>query len=138
MAGMKKPSLSSLKCASFLAFILVAVHPPSASAHARMIRSSPERNAQIAVAPEQIDLWFNELLDEGFNSVDVFPTSELSAKTHTNLAKGDPKVDPKDHTHLCAKVRDLPPGDYVVDWRVLSRDGHSAPGRLFFHLDAKR
>lgn len=124
--------------ASFLALIFLAVLSPGAFAHARMIRSNPERNAQIASAPAQIDLWFNELLDEGFNSVDVFVTSELTAKTHTNLIKGEPAVDPKDRTHLSAKLGALPAGDYVVDWRVLSRDGHSAPGRLFFHVGAAR
>jgi methionine-rich copper-binding protein CopC len=46
-------------------------------------------------------------------------------------------VDPKDRTHLMVKVGALKPGDYVVDWRVLSRDGHSAPGRITFTVKGK-
>lgn len=30
----------------------------------------------------------------------------------------------------------LPAGDYVAAWRVLSRDGHTAPGRLTFRVVA--
>ena len=115
---------------------LLAVH--SAFAHAQLTKSSPADKAKLQVAPDKIEIWFNELLDEGFNSIEVFTAAELKAKKHTNLAKGVPVVDPKDRTHVTISLETLKPGDYIVDYRVLSRDGHTAPGRITFQvLEAK-
>ncbi len=106
----------------------------SAFAHARLVKSDPADKAVLKAAPGRIDLWFNELLDEGFNSIEVFPASELTAATHTNLALDKPKVDPKDATHLFIGLPSLKPGEYSVQYRVLSRDGHTAPGRITFQV----
>ena len=116
------------------ALILSLALAPEAHAHARMIKSSPAKDATLSASPDQLDLWFNELLEEGFNTIEVFSASELTAAKHTNLAKGKPAVDPADKTHLSVKLEPLPPGEYVVEWRVLSRDGHSAPGRIMFRV----
>ncbi len=110
---------------------------PTAVAHARLVKVEPARQAEVT-APRQIELWFNELLEEGFNTVTIFPASELSAAgKHTDFAAGKPVLDAKDRTHLTVKAGTLPPGDYVIEWRVLSRDGHSAPGRSTFRVRAK-
>ncbi len=107
---------------------------PAAFAHARLVRSTPERNATLSAAPATIELWFNELLDEGFHAIEVFPASELNRKPRRNLATQKPIVNPRDRTQIHAPLGPLPPGDYVVEWRVLSRDGHSAPGRFTFRI----
>lgn len=115
-----------------LGVALLFAAPKEAFAHARLLKSSPA-GGETVKAPAQVDLWFNELLDGGgFNSVVIFPAAELKSKTHTNFTVGDAKVDAKDHTHLIVELKALSPGDYVVDWRVLSLDGHSAPGRFKF------
>lgn len=116
--------------AVLLAFSLV----PDALAHALLVRSNPSKNAIVSEAPEQIDLWFNELLDEGFNSVEVFVAGKSASGRHVNLASGKAAVDPSDRTHLSVKLNPLSAGEYVVAWRVLSRDGHIAPGRLTFRV----
>jgi len=85
-----------------------------------------------------VDLWFNELLDAEFNSIEVFPVAELSSPHHTTLARDAPTVDPADRTHLAVALPLLAPDDYVVEYRVLSRDGHSAAGRLTFHVGTAR
>lgn len=113
----------------FLATVLAFACAPGAWAHARLLRSEPKSGAEVNPAPKQIDLWFNELLEEGFNTVIVFPVADLTAEKKNNFVKGKPVVDPKDHTHLSIKLAALPPGEYIIEWRVLSRDGHSAPGR---------
>ena len=122
----------------FLFLALLFASTSGAWAHARLLRAEPAKGAALSTAPPQIDLWFNELLEDGFNTVMVFPEAELSlAGKHSNLAKGKPTVDAKDRTHLSVKIEALPPGDYVIEWRVLSRDGHSAPGRSTFRVGAK-
>lgn len=118
----------------FLFVLLMLAAAPAAHAHARLVKSSPAKGAEIAVAPTQLDLWFNELLEDGFNTVEVFPAADLAAAKRSNLAEGKVTVDPKDRTHLWVQLGKLAPGDYVVEWRVLSRDGHSAPGRITFSV----
>lgn len=124
--------LRSLVCTALLLALA-----PAAFAHARLVRSLPARDAQLNEPPARVELWFNELLDEEFNTIEVFPAEELTAKGRSNLAKGKPVVDRTDRTHLTANVGALSAGEYVVEWRVLSRDGHSAPGRLTFRVLAR-
>ena len=108
--------------------------PPSALAHARLVKANPADKSELSTAPDRIELWFSELLDDGFNSVSVFAAKDLSARQRFNLTKGEPAVDEKDRTRLVVTLEKLPPGEYVVEWRVLSRDGHSAPGRFRFRV----
>lgn len=112
--------------------------PLSAHAHAQVVRSSPADHAALPRSPSQIEVWFNELLEDGFNEVELFPAGEVPVKTRTNLAQGKAKVDSRDRTHLIVKVPPLPPGEYVFAWRVLSRDGHSAPGKINFRVLATK
>jgi len=119
---------------SFTAGLLLV---PAAFAHARLLRSTPERGAELTAPPAEIALWFNELLDAGFHAIEVFPAAELARKPRRNLATEKPVVNPRDRTQLRTALGPLPPGDYVVEWRVLSRDGHSAPGRFTFRILAR-
>jgi methionine-rich copper-binding protein CopC len=112
---------------------VIVLGPATALAHARLVRARPANKAELTASPERIELWFNELLDEGFNTVEVFKTREGKADKQT-LTKGNAEVDPKDRTHLSIGVQKLEPGEYIVQWRVLSRDGHSAPGRFTFTI----
>ena len=117
------------------AFLLaLGLAAPGAQAHARLVRSSPHDKAELGKAPTQIELWFNELLEENFNLVELFLAADLKARPRPNLASGNPKLDPRDRTHLQVQTKSLAPGDYILEWRVLSRDGHSAPGRLAFKV----
>lgn len=106
-----------------------------AGAHARLERSTPTAGATVATAPATIDLWFNELLDDEFNEVEVFRAKpDHSPADDQNLATGKPQVDDADRTHLVVPVGTLAEGAYVVQWKVLSRDGHSARGRVPFRV----
>jgi methionine-rich copper-binding protein CopC len=117
-----------------LAILLFLFGTNSALAHAQLLKSEPSDKAELKQGPTKIELWFNELLDEGFNSIEVIPVAELTLKKHSNLAKGQPKLDSADRTHLTVEVSPLKPGKYVVQYRVLSRDGHTAPGRVSFQI----
>jgi methionine-rich copper-binding protein CopC len=120
--------------ALLVALTLLLVAPSEALAHARLLKSSP-KDGETVKTPAHIDLWFSELLDGGgFNTIVVFSAAELKSKTHINLAEGEAKVDAKDRTHLTVNFKTLAPGVYIVDWRVLSLDGHSAPGRFKFKV----
>jgi len=115
---------------------LLVLSPLPVHAHARLVRSSPASRAQVEEPPERIELWFSELLENGFNSVEVVRTGELTVPHRMNLAQGASTVDPDDRTHLVVPVPRLASGSYAVEWRVLSRDGHSATGRFTFKIRA--
>lgn len=102
-----------------------------ARAHARLLRTTPGAAERLAAPPSTLDLWFNEILDETFNAVELF-TAAPGGHPGTRIEIGPPAVDPADRTHLSARVPPLSPGRYVVHWRVLSRDGHPVRGRLEF------
>jgi copper resistance protein C len=112
--------------------------PRGALAHARLVRSTPASQARLATPPERVELWFSELLESRFNSVEVVPAAEVTAKLRPNLARGAPTVDRDDRTRMMVPVQELGPGDYAVEWRVLSRDGHTAAGRFTFRVQAAR
>jgi methionine-rich copper-binding protein CopC len=133
----KIPGASFFLAAASVA-TLVLFSSTAAHAHARMVRSLPAKSAAMGKPPQQVELWFNELLDDDFNTVEVFPSSEAGAKKRTNFAKDKPVVDAKNRSHLSAKLKPLPPGEYILEWRVLSRDGHSAPGRITFRVTGEK
>ena len=117
---------------TLLALTLIGVE--SVSAHARLLRSIPADKAQLEKAPAQIELKFNELLEDNFNDMKVFPVAQFRSKQRTDFVEGKPMVDAKDRTRLLVDVKPMPPGEYMVEWRVLSRDGHSAFGRFTFRI----
>jgi methionine-rich copper-binding protein CopC len=128
-------------CLALAALVVAHVFltsPRAALAHARLVRSTPANQARLAAPPERVELWFSELLEDGFNSVEVVRAAEVAAKPRTNLARGAPAVDRDDRTRMTVPVQALGPGDYAVEWRVLSRDGHRVAGRFTFRVQAAR
>jgi methionine-rich copper-binding protein CopC len=118
--------------------LLVLMCPFVALAHARLVRSSPASQAQLAEPPSRIELWFSELLEDDFNSVQVVRFAELTTKQRSNLTQSVVTLDRGDRTHLVVPLQHLGPGRYAVEWRVLSRDGHTATGRFTFWIQAAR
>jgi len=115
---------------------LLAARTP-AFAHARLERSSPAAGAALGSSPATVELKFNELLDDEFNDVKVFRARSDGAPADDHSATtGKPRVDPADRTRLTTDLDPLAPGAYVVQWKVLSRDGHSARGRVLFSVGA--
>jgi methionine-rich copper-binding protein CopC len=109
----------------------------AAFAHARLEHSSPAAGAVLATAPTTVELKFNELLDDEFNVVEVFRAKPDGTPADAqNLTTGKARVDAADRTRLTNDLGPLAPGPYVVQWKVLSRDGHSARGRVLFRIDA--
>jgi methionine-rich copper-binding protein CopC len=106
-------------------------------AHAKLVRSTPANKAVLKESPKIIELWFNELLEDEFNTIDIFKAGDATSKDRKNLAKNKPKVDAKDRTHLILPLDILPAGEYVAEYRVLSRDSHTAPGRISFSISPK-
>jgi uncharacterized repeat protein (TIGR04052 family) len=104
-----------------------------AAAHSELVSADPAPNSQITTPPKQIKLVFSEALEPAGNSITL-----LDAKKKT-VDIGKAALDPADgdmKTLIAAVPAALPLGDYTVQWKTLSTDGHSEKGSFGFTLAA--
>ncbi len=111
----------------FVALALLAA-VPEAWAHAILVKAQPEKESVVTVAPEEILLIFNDAVGQEFLALAVIDASGKRVDKH------DARLDFTDHSHLRASVEKLPPGQYIVRYRVLSADGHVVSGKYSFQL----
>ncbi|HLR98188.1 MAG TPA: copper resistance CopC family protein [Mycolicibacillus parakoreensis] len=99
----------------------------AASAHAVLIGTDPDRDAQLTVGPDRVSATFNEKLQTTFAAMNVVgPDGEHLWST------GDVQVD---GPVVSIGLRPLgPTGDYTVHYRVTSADGHVVSGSWQFTL----
>ncbi len=96
-------------------------------AHAELVSSSPEANANLDRAPAQIELFFSEALELSFSEIQVLDSNGI------RVDSADSRLDPADPARLTVSVRSLPDGVYTVSWKVLSAvDGHVTEGAFPF------
>ena len=100
--------------------------PPKALAHAKLIRPRPNASETLAKTPVSVELWFNKRLEDEFNSIEVVDSAGR------RVEDGHARVNPQDRTNLVARLTRLTQGQYVVHWKILSVDGHTARGRFIF------
>ena len=111
-----------------VAFVVVAVAPafaatPSGLAlHAQLLGSSPKDGSTVATA-QQVVLTFNEDVDPTFVRVSV-------KGPEGSETEGKPTVSDREVTQALAA--DLPAGEHVVTYRVVSTDGHPVSGSVTF------
>ena len=102
--------------------------PPKALAHAKLIRSRPDTSEVLIETPASVELWFNERLEDEFNSIEVVDSAGR------RVEEGHAQVKPQQRTNLFVQLRKLSPGSYVVYWKILSVDGHTSRGRFIFSV----
>ena len=108
------------------ALVTSVVSAAPASAHAVLIKITPEADAQLTTAPTQVVLEFDEPMSTTFSTVVVTTAAGVT------VARGRPTV-------LGAKVTQvlspgMASGDYRVAYRVVSADGHPVSGESNFTL----
>ena len=118
--------------AALTAGFLLGVPPAMlhhAAAHAIVLESVPARDAVLDHAPERVILRFNSKIEKRLSRITLAtgkgapePVSIL-----TDGADGDRQPD-----RLVVPLRSLPPGTYVVRYKVLSADGHITEGAIKF------
>jgi len=102
--------------------------PPKALAHAKLIRARPNASEALAETPASVELWFNERLEDEFNSI------EVADSAGQKVEDGHARVNPQQRTNLLVRLRTLSPGSYLVHWKILSVDGHTSRGRFIFSV----
>ncbi len=112
-----------LVCA-VLAAVFGLLFASPAAAHAELVATNPANGAQLAEAPDEIEMTFTEsvdVLDDGFRLVDSVGATVPTAEP---VADG--------HTISWPMPADLPDGPYTVTWKLVSSDGHPVAGAFSF------
>ena len=108
--------------------LLLLVPAAPASAHSQLIGSTPANGARLDQPPQRVTLHFSEginLIDGGIRLLDRHGT-EVSTAAPTAQGSTVSWVMP-------AHLRD---GTYLVDWRIISADGHPVSGAFSFGVGA--
>jgi len=111
-----------------LVLLLFLIWPMSLSAHAVMVKSSPEKDSTISRSPKKIDVWFNEKVRSAHKSLAV------TDSTGRRVDNKDIKQKLLDQSHIFTSIPDLPPDTYTVRYRVMSADTHVVSGKFSFTI----
>jgi copper resistance protein C len=117
----------ALAASTGLASVLFAAQ---AVAHSFLVEATPSSKEHVASSPKTIKLRFGGGVEPPYSRISV---ENGDGKVLAEGAVGKPEA-PRE---LTLDVPVLPPGKYVVKFRVLSQDGHIVPGSYEFTIDAK-
>lgn len=113
---------------ALMAVLALAVPLSAASAHPRLVKSTPAADSRSAEPPRQLALSFNESLDLALTRVTLHH-GEMDVRLDSlRLAAGD------DKTVTATVVGKLAPGHYTVRWQVTGDDGHPVRGTFSFEV----
>lgn len=97
-----------------------------ASAHAVRVATDPAENAALSTGPSRVSATFNERLQPAFAAMNVLGPDGRVWSTGEPLVQG---------AVVSIGVRPLgPSGNYTVNYRVTSADGHVVSGSWTFRL----
>jgi copper transport protein len=113
---------SFLICALLIALLI----PGVALAHPELVRTEPAANAQLATAPAQIRVSFNEELEEAFSDLQLYDARGQ------RVDQGGGGRDPSELNSLRLELPSIPPGLYTVVWQTVGSDGHKVKGNFVF------
>jgi methionine-rich copper-binding protein CopC len=119
--------------AAALAIALLAGAPPlcltPAEPHAIVLESVPARDAVLERAPDRAILRFNGKIEKKLSRVTL--TAGRGTPEPLPIATDGPEGDPRPD-RLVVPLPALPPGPYVLRYKVLSADGHITEGLVRF------
>ena len=120
-----------VRALAILVLLLPAAFPAVAQAHASLLRTDPAAGSEVARAPAQIVLHFDQqIADAGTTAVSSSGASVLAARAHPSSADVRALVVP-----LKPGLKD---GDYTVRWKVVSTDGHIVSGVMAIGVGLNR
>ena len=95
--------------------------------HNHLVKSSPSNGEQLASAPKEVRLWFNERPEIPFTSVTLMQADSTKIATIKAVATPDSMV-------AAIPLPALTQGKYLVNWRTASSDGHAIRGTFGFTI----
>ncbi len=94
--------------------------------HAALESATPASGDTLTAYPDVIRLTFSEPIESKFSNI----TLKSGSGQVWSLK---PRIDPRNVNALIADFPQLPPGGYLVGWRVVSADGHPVGGYYQFY-----
>ncbi len=123
---MNRIASRALRTGVFLTCVLTT---STVFAHAHLKHQYPAADAQVTAAPQALTLNFSEGVEVKFSGV------TLTGPQQAQVPVGAAKLNEKDSTQLIVPLeQSLKPGDYIVDWHVVSVDGHKTKGQYHFSV----
>ena len=119
--------IARLAAGALAATILAVLAGGPAWAHNSLVEATPQKNAKLAKAPDEVRLKFLQKLDARYLTMAVTDAEKQEVALET------PKADGKIGT--VAFTEPLPNGTYTVAYRVVSVDGHPVQGTYSFTVD---
>jgi methionine-rich copper-binding protein CopC len=114
-----------------LALLTAGVEP--AAAHAIVLESVPANETVLARSPERVTLRFNSKLEKRLTRVTLGSgramPRPLSIAHDRDTADAGPD-------RIVIPLDPLPPGRYIIRYKVLSADGHVTQGALRFSVSS--
>ncbi len=108
-------------------FLTCSLTAADAFAHAHLQQQLPAANAEVNASPQALTLSFSEGIETQFSGV------TLTGPQQKTVALGKPTRDESNKSQLTVPVEQaLTPGEYTVDWHVVSVDGHKTKGQYTF------
>lgn len=108
-------------------FLTCSLTAAGAFAHAHLQQQLPAANAEVNASPQALTLSFSEGIETQFSGV------TLTGPQQKTVALGKPTRDESNKSQLTVPVEQaLTPGEYTVDWHVVSVDGHKTKGQYTF------
>jgi methionine-rich copper-binding protein CopC len=98
----------------------------SAWAHAGLQSAIPAKDAEVATAPKEITLQFNEKLEAAFSN------AKLVDSTGKEITTGKATLDAADPSVMKLTVPALSAGKYKVEYVGVGHDGHRRKGDYSF------
>jgi copper transport protein len=109
------------------AFVALLVVPASASAHATLQATVPERGAKLDRPPAQVTFRFDEAVEASFGALRVFDPKGREVQTGKAFHPGG--KGPEISVRLRSGLGD---GTYTATYRVVSADGHAVSSGFVF------
>ena len=109
--------------------VIAALAPPlhAASAHPKLVSSTPPANGTVAMAPALISATFNEPLTLALSKLTLFDASARAVPLDSlTAAAADSK------TLVAKTTTKLAVGRYTVKWQAAGADGHPMKGEFTF------
>jgi len=116
------------RASAVLAFAVLLIGlAEHAAAHALLVEAIPAEAATLETSPPQLVLRFNSRIEHKLSRAALIFGEDGQPQPLTVDAATTPD-------RLVATLPELAPGSYVVDWQVLSVDGHRVAGKLRFRI----
>ena len=110
-----------------LAALALALLPGTASAHALLERTAPERGAALESPPDQMAFFFSEPVEASFGAVRIFDAEGEQVESG-EITRPEGR---SDAVAVSVDAR-LPDGTYTATYRVISADSHPVSGGFVF------